>query len=123
MTIQEAIAKIDDLKPNQYTNPNKISWISNVDGRAWKEVISKYKHDEEYEWHPFDESTDLSMELLIDEPYAELYIYYLAAMIDFWNGEFTRYNNDLQMFEALWQSFADDYAKTHSSDGATKFRL
>ncbi len=110
MTLQEAIAKIDDLKPNQYKVPHKISWISDIDGRVYHEIIKKHKDYEcencaDKEWSPYDENTDMSLKLLIDDPYSNIYLHYMAAMIDYWNGEFTRYNNDIQLFNDEFQSY------------------
>ena len=123
MTLQEAIAKIDDLKPNQYKHPHKIGWISDLDGRIYNEVIKHFKNIDEIEWTPYDENTNPSLVLLVPDPYAEIYIYYLAAKIDWFNGEYTRYNNDMSMFNDAYQAYADEYRKTHESAGINKLRL
>ena len=118
MTIQEAIARIDDLKPNAYDVPHKMSWLSEVDGKIYNEVISY--HDDDTTWQPYDVTTT---ELIAKEPYSELYIYYMAAMIDYWNGDTQRYNNDMQMFNDAYRGFTDNYIKKHKSTGYRKFKL
>ena len=42
MTVWEAIAKVDDLKPNQYDTNTKIGWLSKLDGQIYVEVISTH---------------------------------------------------------------------------------
>ena len=123
MTIQEAIATVDDLKPNQYEHHHKVRWLSTVDGRIYNEIMSHFKKDDDMGWEPYSENTDVSMELLAPEPYSEIYIYYMTAMIDWWNGEYSRYNSSLAMFNESFQAYSDDYAKDHESLGIKKFRL
>lgn len=46
MTIIEAINKIDSLKPNAYTQTDKIRWLSLLDGRVKEEVIDTHECDD-----------------------------------------------------------------------------
>ena len=46
MTIQEAINKIDTLKPNSYSNADKIAWLSNLDGIIKEEIIDTHEGGE-----------------------------------------------------------------------------
>ena len=39
MTIIEAITYADEIKPNSYTQSDKIKWLSQVDGTVKKEII------------------------------------------------------------------------------------
>lgn len=123
MTLNEAITKLDSLKPNQYDYPDKVCWISDVDGRIYKEIILKHENPDEISWEPYTRETTPSLELLAYEPYTDLYIAYMAAQVDNYNGEFTRYNNDIQQFNDLYQAFADDYNKNNKTAGVHKFSL
>lgn len=124
MTLNEAIAKIDSLKPNQYTFAEKVAWISDVDGRIYRDLITKHENPEEKTWDgPYDEDSSSALVLLAYEPYTDLYIYYMMAMIDQYNGEFTRYSNDMEQFNNSYQAFADDYIRNNKSVMEHKFRL
>jgi hypothetical protein len=124
MTLNEAIAKIDSLKPNQYTFAEKVAWISDVDGRIYRDLITKHENPEEKTWDgPYDEDSSSALVLLAYEPYTDLYIYYMMAMIDQYNGEYTRYNNDMEQFNNSYQAFADDYIRNNKSVMEHKFRL
>jgi hypothetical protein len=48
MTIMEALYRIDELKPNSYSQTQKIKWLSSLDGLIYTEII------ETHEDNPFD---------------------------------------------------------------------
>lgn len=123
MTLQEAITKADDLKPNQYKYPVKVGWISDIDGTIWNEIISHREHDPQMHWDPYGENTDPSIKLLAEDPYSELYIYYICAMVDWYNGEFTRYANSRQAFNDKYQAYADWYNREHPTTEVKIFKL
>ena len=39
MQIDEIIARVDSLEPNQYDKETKLSWISQLDGKIFAEII------------------------------------------------------------------------------------
>ena len=124
MTLNEAIAKVDTLKPNQYLYPEKVAWISDVDGRIYRDLITKHENPDELTWDgPYHEDSSTGLVLLAYEPYTDLYIYYMMAMIDQYNGEFTRYSNDMEQFNNTYQAFADDYIRNNKSVMNHKFML
>lgn len=123
MTLNEAITKADNLKPNQYKYPEKVSWISDVDGMIYNELVKHRESDELVEWSPYTDETDVSTELLAKEPFAELYIFYIHAKVDYFNGEFTRYANNMQSFNDKYQAFTNNYVRTHMPLGVKKFKV
>lgn len=123
MTIQEAIAKVDSLKPNQYKQPEKLEWLNEVDGKIYKELILTHDNPDELSWESYGVNTDVSMELLAKEPYATLYIHYLSAKIDWYNGEYGRYNNEMAAYNEAYQEYANYICRTYGSVGVKRIRL
>ncbi len=41
MTISEAIGAIDRLRPNQYSREEKVSWLSDLDGQIYTEILQR----------------------------------------------------------------------------------
>lgn len=39
MTIHDAIAEVDTLKPNMFGEKEKIKWLSRLDTRIYQEII------------------------------------------------------------------------------------
>ena len=50
--------------------------------------------------------------LLVPDPYSELYGHYLAAQIDYLNGETTRYNNAMVRYNTALSTYADHVNRT-----------
>ncbi len=113
MTINEAIDLVDRLKPNQYEHETKVNWLSKLDGMIFREIILTHAG-----FHPpvFDgyEHADPGTELLVQYPYDEdIYNYFLQAQIDKENGEMGKYNQNITLYNAAYQTFQDWYNRTH----------
>lgn len=114
MTIIEAINRTEAVKANQYTQEEKIRWLSILDGIVFKEVIETHENTEGYAYSGYNDSTSLSTQLLIAEPYAQqIYPAWLAAQIDLCNDEIQRYNNNMDIFQAAYISYTAWYNRTY----------
>lgn len=51
--------------------------------------------------------------LWVPSPHDKLYRSYLLAMVDFANGEYTKYNNTMQMFNAHYRELTEWYARVY----------
>jgi hypothetical protein len=114
MKLQQAIDRVDMMRPNMQERELKIAWLSELDGLIWKELISKHVY---YGWLPkmpeYDRDTDPGTELLVPVPYDNIYTYWLMAKIDEQTLETEKYNNDQAMFTASYESFSDYWTRTH----------
>jgi len=125
MKLQQAIDRVDIMRPNMQDRSLKIAWLSELDGLVWKELILKHwMQTEEYDGYKkdeqgrpvmpvYDEDTDGGEELLVPAPYDNLYLYWLMAKIDEQTLEQEKYNNDQAMFSAAYDSFSDYWTRTH----------
>lgn len=52
-------------------------------------------------------------ELLVPEPYAQLYFYYLQSKIHLALGETGRYQNMAVLYENAYGDYAKEYHRTH----------
>lgn len=117
MTIIEAINKIDSLKPNNYSQEEKVGWLSTIDGRIKAEIIDTHEDGDGGVFNGYDSGTSLSTELLVTAPYDELYIRWLESQIDYANGEYGKYNNVKSMFNTAYSDFERHYNRTHMPKG------
>ncbi len=124
MTIGDVLAMVDEIQPNTYDEQVKITWLSELDGRVFNDVILQYKHDdlllEDEEGNKTIEPTftayvDDNQELLIPDTYADVYRHYVFAQIAYSNGETERYTNSMMFFNASYQDYTKWYARTHKS--------
>ena len=117
MKIIEAINRIDSLKANGYTQSEKVEWLSTIDGMIYDTIIKTHEGDEDITFDGYKENTPIDTELLAYAPYDELYIYYLASKIDYYNGEYNKYNNSITAFNDIYREYTNDYNRKHMPKG------
>ena len=113
MTIIEAINRIDAINPNNYTQPEKIAWLSTLDGVIKKEIIDTHEGAEAVAFNGYHEDTPLDTVLLVPAPYDEVYLFWLQSKIDYWNGEMSKYNNSIAMYNTAYATFERAYNREH----------
>lgn len=120
MTIQDAISRADELRPNAFATDMKVSWLSMLDLRV-NQLRARYE-DGEYaeDFRGYDSETDLTTELLVEDAYSELYNHWLFAQIDYFNEEYDKFNASNAMFQSVWSDYERYYNRTHMPKGTRK---
>ena len=115
MTIAEALAMVDALKPSKWTSTQKIKWLSDADSAIFDEIISTHEADDTTptSFVGYTSETETSTVLLAPAPYDQLYRWYLESQIDLSNMELGKYNNSAALYTAAYQSFAAYYNRKH----------
>ncbi len=113
MTIIEAINQIDEMKPNSYTQDDKVRWLSTLDWSIKKEIIDTHEGHEAIKYNGYDENSSIDTILLADAPYDEIYVRWLEAQIDYANGEYGKYNNSITAYNTAMQSYMNYYNRKH----------
>lgn len=115
MTIQEAIDRVDELKPNMMSVRLKIEFLTEIEQMIHDEIILKHAHTAAQEAKPeYSEDTDLMTELQVPDPYGrDVYTYWLMSRIDDQNQEDGRYNIDRAKFEHAYSTMADWWTREH----------
>lgn len=108
MKLKNVIGRVDGMKPNAFSNEVKTGWVNELENMVQTEIFLLAPEEMvEYTWEENAES-----ELLIRAPYSKLYWIYLSAMIDFTHGEYDKYSQTMQMFNAWLQEYQIWYART-----------
>ena len=116
MTLRDAIERVDGLKHNTYTTEEKVAWLSQLDGVVKGQIIDTHESDEEVSFDGYTVN-DLDAQLLIPAPYEDIYIRWLEAQIDYYNGEIGRYNNSIMMYQTAYDAYNRHYNRTHMPKG------
>lgn len=114
MTINEAIARADDLRDNTMAPNIKIAWLQMVDQQVYHEII-KGRVGADAVTLPDYSDNDGERVLLVPPPYDMLYVYRLEAEICYKNQEIDRQANALTRYNELMDAFAKQYAREHRS--------
>ena len=111
MTPNKAIEIVDRLKPNSYSDEDKLRWINELDGMVQRLVIQT----DEIKQYSYPE--DMNKELLIPAPFDNAYTLYLEAKIDYHNREYGNYNNSTMMFESQFTEYKKWYIRENKAKG------
>ena len=117
MTIIELITAVDEIKPNGYEQLAKMQWLSQLDGMVKNEIIDTHEGGEDVTFEGYNAETPLDTPLLIPHPYDDVYRYWLEAQIDYANGEYTKYNNSMSMYNEAYSAYQRHYHRTHMPVG------
>ena len=116
MTINEAIQRVDELKPNALAPETKARWISNLNGIIG---LTLFKNEAatilEY-------PNDADKELLVPSPFDDLYVYHVMAMIDLQNEDVTEYNNSNAVYQTALQEYTSFYQRTTTPPNQLGYR-
>lgn len=109
MKVGKAIEFVDAIKPNAFTEAQKTKWLSDCEGMVQTQVLLFAPAEVIFYAWPEDKE----IEMLVQPPHDKLYLSYLCALIDFANGEYDRYQNSMQVFNAEFSEFVRWFARTY----------
>lgn len=104
MTIDKLIKLAKKLKPTPFDDEILLMWVNEIEGMVLSEVHLVTVTD----IAPYELGEDGSLptaELTAPYPYDKLYTQYLMAQIDYANGEYSKYQNTMQMFNACYTEY------------------
>ncbi len=113
MTLIEAIGRIDALKPNTFSQSDKIRWISTVDHTVKQQIIDKHEGGDDVKFEPYTDATPPDAELLVPAPFDDIYLFWLSAQMDYWNRELDMYNNNMSMYTSAFSEYERHYRRSH----------
>ena len=112
ITIEEAIAQIDNSKLNTYSVSDKIRWLNDLDGKIKALVIDTHEGGSDIVFEGYSEE-NLKAELLVSSPFENIYLRWLEAQIDYENNEIAKYNNSISRYNEIYTAFENYYNRNH----------
>lgn len=130
MTVKEAIVQADGLRPNQYSQEDKLRWLSEVEYSILNDIIYQYlipmpdwnKVNPFKPFKPFTEE-DFDKELTAPFPFSRIYPAYIKMKIDEENQETQRYNVSAQMYNAYFTDYAKHINEKRIHLGKNSFSI
>ena len=127
MKLNDAIRMADALRDNAIAEEQKVIWINELEMKIQSLILRTAPDDMEVYALPEDGET----ELLVPRPFDKVYYLWLAAMIDYGNAEYDKYQNDKAMADAAYSDYAkwfmrhfhDDCGNVMYIGGTTKYGL
>lgn len=99
MTLNQAIQRADELRPNSLERELKVGWVRELEGQV-----------AEFMNLPF-EGAEEDAPLLMQAPFDNIYYLYVAAMIDIAQQDSDLYYNDSVLFNASFNRAKSSYIR------------
>lgn len=113
MTIQEAINKANELRPNPISADTKVDYLNELNAQIAETMGVDMP----------DKLTAQSTEdLLMPYPYEQVYVLYLTAMIDNAQEEFALFNNDMVLFNQAMHEALAWWRRHHKKESINAIR-
>lgn len=106
-TINTAIMTAARLRPDSFEDTLKAAWISELDGKISAETM----HNADFAPYQFPRDSD--KELLVKDPYDNIYELYIMAMSAFYSGEMASYSSAAVLFEQAYSEFRKHYLRNN----------
>ena len=113
----EAINTLDSMKHNSYSQSDKVAWLSRLDALVKLLIIDTHEGDGDVTFTGYDEATSPETPLLVPAPFDEIYLRWMEAQIDYANGEYTRYNNAITLYNTVFEAYRNHYHRLHMPKG------
>ena len=119
MTVLEAISEFDSLKPNTYSQEQKIRWLDRLDSFIRSSILSRYPGTK----LDLLKLGDPRRELIMGGSYQEGYLYWLESKIHYFNEEQERYNGAVRMFRAVFEDYQRSLISEKGPNSPGKFKF
>lgn len=113
MKINDAIAKAGELRLNAISEEQKYTWVYELECSVC-EMMGKEPPRKEF---PKD------IELAMPEAHEDVYVKYLAAKIDYYNGETALYANDLAIYNEAMEAARAWYIRNNRPAPSGSWRV
>ena len=113
ITINDAIARADELRMNAISEEQKYTWVYELECSVC-EMMGKQSPKKNF---PQD------IELSMPDEHADVYVKYLAAKIDYYNGEAAMYANDLAIYNDAMETAQAWWARNHEPTQRSSWKV
>ena len=116
LTVGQLVQTADLLRENALPQEIKVRWIGELDALIAADVMGLDVL--ELEQFRYDPEADLDRQPLVRFPHNCMYHYWLCAKIDAENGEYNRYQNSMQLYNAAFLSFRTWFSRVYQVFGS-----
>lgn len=103
MKISELINKVQEEKPNTFSDAKIISFITEIEAEVAEQLQEEL---------PEYTEADVNKILLAPTPYDRLYVSYVKAMVDYANEEYASYQLNAEQHTQDFRDFVDWVVRT-----------
>ena len=121
MTIQDIFDEVDTLVPNFYSSSQKLRWFNDLEYKIYKEIFTEFYPGDLSDYEDHEDTAEAPQ---VNDAYGrDMYLHYLVAQMDFYNDEYSKYNQAITLFNNAYKAFEDYYTRTYSSKREHYWRI
>lgn len=122
MKAQEILDNFNAMRPTDNSDETLLGWIKELDMLVMEEIIKKheikegdiaYKEEEDFDINKWFDDWGMNSDLLIPEPYTDLYIYFLDTKEKYRVNDMNTYNRVVILYNNAYLTFQQYYNRTH----------
>ncbi|MCD8117867.1 MAG: hypothetical protein LUE21_12330 [Oscillospiraceae bacterium] len=118
MTLNDILPWAEEMRPSAYSAQRLTEWINDLEAAVWSDVLLNPGPRQD-----LDPDTDGDRRLLLPGRWRRLYTTWLGAMVDYANGEYSQYDNELTQFNACMDELSAWYARRYAPADAPARRI
>lgn len=112
MKVAEIITNVDQLRQNDYDLEQKTRWLSEAEGMIIDEIHNTVEgNDEDFKGYLYE--LDSEKETKLPGRFTDIYIHYIRAKIEFYDGETEQYNNEVAAYQSAYDQYAAWFRRNH----------
>lgn len=127
MTAAGMIEQYNVERPNGVEDSVKLDFLRKCESNLIENVILLYDPKEDdptpEDWKEYLDTFNMDSELILEEPYNDIYVWYLDQRIAFNNNDTKRYNASARMFDNAFLAFKQKYNREHFPKQTRKMLL
>lgn len=118
MTVREAITRADSIRRNEISEQEKKAFLAELEMKIKNAVTDQYEQ-------PAATAPDGQAEetLAVNEPYTDIYVYWLLSKIAILEGDTEQYNQWNALFQQSYRSFFNDFNCAHRRKRCGNFKF
>ena len=102
-SFKEIIARVDDRKPNDWSTQAKFQWLIDLNGKIAADAF--LMGASQLRKLPREYPQDMDKAPVVLYPHDDLYDAFLEAKIDLANGDYSDYQNRMEVYNELYSNF------------------
>lgn len=115
-TVNRVLEKVSRLKPNMMNDNDAADWIMDLNERLIMELHMDPELPRPKAW-----PEDGDVPLAASGPYDDLYIFYVMAMMEYYQREYANYNNSILLFNDRVADFRRHYRRENRPENTKPY--
>lgn len=117
MKVNEMIARVDEIRPNAFSQETKLGWMNELFAKVKEEVWDTHEEvnseDLYVKYSKVEDEISGMSEINVPVSHLDFVEYFLMGKIDLANADYERYSNSLVLFNTAYLNYRQWYNRNY----------